>query len=201
MTDQEAALLIEEFRVPQHVRRHCRAVADFAVELGKKLIAAGEKVNIDLLRRAALVHDFVRVVDFKKFDPASFPDPANKEDIRFWLELRKKYTGLHHAEAGARILEERGFNDIATLVRKHRFLQIKEGFINWEEKLLYYADKRTKHDQVVPLRERLDDGRRRNAPETQKASEAEELNVKVLELEEEILSKINKRPPSKKAPL
>lgn len=190
MTDIQVAQLIKEFRMPLHVRRHCAAVANFALELGEKLIASGEKIDLNLLRHAALLHDFVRVVDFKEFNPHVFPDPVNDEDILVWKGLRAKYAGLHHAQAGARILEERGFHDVAKLVRRHLFLQIKEGFDSWEEKLLYYADKRIKHDKIVPLKERLEDGRRRNAPETMNTKEALELDQKVFALEKEILKKI-----------
>ncbi|MBI2638672.1 HD domain-containing protein [Candidatus Peregrinibacteria bacterium] len=195
MTDDEVSGLIEEFHMPLHVQRHCAAVANFAKELGKKLIAAGEKMDLKLLHHAALLHDLVRVVDFKKFEPEEFPDPISAKDIAFWKMLREKYKGLHHAEAGARILEERGFKEIARLVRSHRFLQIKEGFNSWEEKILYYADKRTKHDKVVTLKERLADGRQRNAPETENTKEAAELDEKVFTLEREILTKIGEAKP------
>lgn len=188
MTDHDVAHLIEEFHVPKHVRRHCAAVANFAIQLGEKLVARGETINLTLLRHAALLHDFVRVVDFRVFDPAQFPDPATPEEITFWEALRGKYKGLHHALAGAEILEARGFHEIATLVKKHRYLQIKEGFDSWEEKLLYYADKRTKHDRIVPLKERLADGRVRNAPETTGSKESGELDQKIFDLEREILT-------------
>lgn len=187
MTDHEISNLIQEFHVPLHVRGHCEVVANFAIELAEKLIASGEKINLELLRSAALLHDLVRVVDFKKFDPAKFPDPVTQEDIECWKELRKKYAGMHHALAGAKILEERGFPEIAKLIEKHRYLQIIEGFNSWEEKILYYADKRTKHDKIVSLKERLEDGRKRNAPETIGTLGAKELDEKVYALEQEIM--------------
>lgn len=186
MTDQQLSQIIAEFHVPLHVRRHCAAVAEFALELGKKLIAVGEKIDLPLLRQAALLHDLVRIVDFREFHPEKFPDPVTAEDIACWRELRKKYTGMHHALAGSRILEERGFPEIAKLVKKHRYLQIVEGFDSWEEKLLYYADKRTKHDKIVSLKERLEDGRKRNAPETIGTISAKELDEKIYTLEREI---------------
>ncbi len=193
MTDQQVARLIEEFRMPLHVRRHCAAVANFACELGRKLIAAGEKVDLTLLRHAALLHDLVRVVDFRKFKPEEFPDPVTPEDVSFWKILREKYKGMHHADAGAQILTERGFSETAKLVSRHRFLQIKDGFDSWEEKLLYYADKRTKHDHVVDLQERLDDGRKRNVPGMEYTEEARGLDEKVFALEREILTKIGEQ--------
>lgn len=194
MTDRDAAKLIEEFRPPRHVVRHCAAVADFAIELGKRLILKGEKVNLSLLRHAALLHDLLRICDFRNFSPENFPDPASKEDIKFWKTQREKFSGMGHEEACARILEERGFKDVARLVRKHRYVQILEGLDSWEEKLLYYADKRTKHDKIVPLKERLLDGRRRNAPETIGDPDSKKIDEKIFELEREIFTKFEEEP-------
>lgn len=190
MTDQEVTNLITEFHVPLHIQRHCAAVCDFALELGRKLVASGEKIDLVLLRHAALLHDLVRVCDFRQFNPEKFPDPISKEDIKIWEKLRKKYAGMHHAEAAAKILRERGFFDVAQIVAKHKFLQIEQGFNTWEEKLLYYADKRIEHDKVLPLRQRLEHGRKRNAPETIGQKSSQELDKKVFALEQEIYSTI-----------
>lgn len=190
MTDQEVSKLIEEFRVPLHVRRHCAAVADFCVELGEKLIKAGIKIDLKLLRHAALLHDLLRVIDFKTFEPEKFPDPITAEDVDFLKKLREKYRGMHHADAVAQILRERGCSDIASVVEKHKYVQIKDGFKTWEEKILYYGDKRIKHNKVVPLAERLADGRKRNYPYIKGEEPDDELDKGVFELEKEILEKI-----------
>ncbi len=184
-------MLIEEFHVPRHVMRHCEGVATFAVKLGGKFIAAGEKIDLDLLYQAAMVHDLVRVVDFGHFHPEKFPGGFTQQDLEVWEALRKKYAGIHHADAGAQILEERGFSKIAEVVRAHRFIHIKIGFKSWEERILYYADKRVKHDKIVTLEERLRDGRIRNAHIIKRTEEESEiLNRKVFELEKEIFEKI-----------
>jgi hypothetical protein len=131
-----------------------------------------------------------RVIDFKKFDPKNWPDKVTEQDIAFWEALRKKYAGRGHEEVAAEILRERGFPEIAEVILKHRYLQIKKGFDRWEEKLLYYADKRTSHDTVVSLKERLKDGRLRNAPETIGTPESQEIDEKIFALEHEILSRL-----------
>lgn len=186
MTDLQVSQLIEEFRVPLHVRRHCAAVADFSVELGQKIISAGHAVNLTLLRHAALLHDMMRVIDFRSFTPEKFPDPASKEDIEFWKNLRAKYASRGHEDVAAEILASRGFGEVAEVIRKHRFLQIEKGFDTWEEKLLYYADKRVMHDQIVPLATRLEDGRRRNGLEHEDPKMQEKIEEKVFLLEREI---------------
>lgn len=189
MTDQEVLSLIALFQTPLHVQRHCIAVADFAVKLGEALVARGEKINLTLVRHAALLHDLVRVVDFRGFAPETFPDPVTPEQIEFWKMLRVKYAGIHHADVGADILAERGFDEVANVVRKHRFTQIERGLDTWEEKLVYYADKRAKHDKIVPLGERLADGKIRNLIETNTTEESLMLDKKIHLLEEEIFTK------------
>lgn len=192
MTEDQLQSLIEEFHVPLHIRRHSEKVEEFSHELGEQLVKAGEKIDLELLRQSALLHDIVRLVDFKHFNPQKFHQPITKEDLEIWESIRKKYAGMHHAVAAAKILRERGFPKIAQVVEKHRYLQIKEGFDTWEEKLLYYADKRVKHDEIVPLEERLNDGRERNAPETKHLKETIETDQKVFALEKEIMDAIKR---------
>lgn len=190
MTDREVSKLIKEFKVPLHVQRHCAAVAKFCVELGKKMIAAGIKIDLKLLRQAAMLHDLLRIIDFKTLEPEKFPDPVSPEDIEFWKQLREKFSGMHHADAAAQILCERGFHDVAQIIKTHKYVQIKDSFKTWEEKILYYGDKRVQHDKIVALAERLADGRKRNFPFISGEEPDDELDKKVFELEKEILKKI-----------
>ena len=54
---------------------------------------------------------------------------------------------------------------IGKIIRKHNFICILDetpnGLNSWEEKLLYYADKRVRHDQLVSLQDRLNDLKKR----------------------------------------
>lgn len=184
----EIIQLYAEFHTPPHVREHCGMVEYVAVEFGKKFLEKGILVNLELIKAAALLHDFVRIVDFRTFEPEKFPFKPSEEDVEFWKKLREKYSGRHHAEVGAEILREKRFQEVAEVVRKHRFLQIEEGFETWEEKIVYYADKRVKHAKIVTLQERLKEGRQRNAPETADSQKAEALDQKVFTLEKEILN-------------
>lgn len=188
MTDKEVKELIDEYMVPLHVQRHCGAVAAFAVGLAEKLISKGEKIDINLVRQAAMLHDFVRIVDFRTFTPEKFPDHATPAQIEFWKNLREKYKGMHHADAAADILEALGHRKIAEVIRKHKFLQIEKGFDTWEERIVYYADKRVKHHTVVPLKERLEDGRKRNFSDMQGSVNSQELDKKIYALEKHIMA-------------
>lgn len=52
--------LFDEYRTPDHVRRHCDAVTDAAVKIGRALNRAGSDLDIDLIEGAARVHDVAR---------------------------------------------------------------------------------------------------------------------------------------------
>ena len=66
----------------------------------------------------------------------------------------------HHEAAMAKFLSNQGEKKLATLVKKHGFFSIDD-LKTWEEKILYYADKRVDHDQIVGLKKRFLEGRRR----------------------------------------
>src|SRR3989338_2492350 len=106
-TDKEIIALYSEFHTPPHVREHCGMVTHACEILAKKFEVKGIKINWPLLKAAALLHDFVRVVDFRTFDPEKFPFEPSDEDIKFWIDLREKYKGRHHADVGAEILKNK----------------------------------------------------------------------------------------------
>ncbi|MBI2453796.1 HDIG domain-containing protein [Candidatus Peregrinibacteria bacterium] len=188
MTPLDIANILSEFHVPIHVRRHCVTVAELAFSLAQNISRAGHPVDAELVRRAALLHDFMRVIDFCDFHPEKFPVHGSADDVAYWEKIRAEYSGIGHEEAAAKILRERGFTEEAGLIEQHRYRQVIEGFDSLEAKILYYADKRAKHDEIVPLAARLEEGRRRNVPETIGTPEAAAVDEKIFALEREIQS-------------
>ena len=63
ITDEEIKKLYEEYNTPDHVKAHCRAVADVAVNLGESLNKHGYSLDIDLINGAGLAHDIARTCD------------------------------------------------------------------------------------------------------------------------------------------
>ncbi len=191
MNYEEAQELIEEFHVPKHIRRHCEQVAKICKFLGERMPG----VNLELLENAALLHDLVRICDFTVWNPSNMPDEHSKESKKKWEEIRKQYLGKPHEQAVYEILSERGERELANLVKSHRFANIIDGELKtWEEKILYYADKRVEGDEIVPLQQRLEKGKKRNAitPEQKRISD---LAVpKILALEKEICEKAGIEP-------
>ncbi len=176
--------LLEEFHVPAHIRRHSEKVAAICRFIGEKI----DGVDLDLLEKAAMLHDLVRICDFTKWNPQNFPDKHPEESHQKWEEIREKHKDKSHEEAAYEVLAERGEKKVAELIRSHRFQIIlePEPFKTWEEKILYYADKRVEHDQIVSLEERLDRGKERNAVTEDQKARSDEARPKIYALEKEI---------------
>ena len=155
--------------MPKHIRSHMEKVAQVAVLLGLKIKERGFPVQIQLLRQACLLHDIVKVCEISNFNGSPLSSSA-QDDISTWEKLRAKYRDIGHVRAASEILEDLGEHEIAQIILKHRFdALIDENAssqpVTWEEKLLYYADKRVRHDRLVTIKERLEDGRRRYFPD------------------------------------
>ena len=69
--------------------------------------------------------------------------------------------GCRHSELGAEICKDLGYENLSEIVKEHVFLsdysgtQCHSGYFRAKE-IVYYADKRVKHDQVVTLEDRLE---------------------------------------------
>lgn len=57
---EECEAILEAQAVEPRIRRHCRAVADLAVAIAERLIAAGVALDLDLVRAGGLVHDVAK---------------------------------------------------------------------------------------------------------------------------------------------
>ena len=63
---EECLAILEEYHVPTHIISHSKTVAKLAVFLAQRLNENGEAVDITLLEGACLLHDLLRVHDFKE---------------------------------------------------------------------------------------------------------------------------------------
>ena len=187
----EIPKLYKKYHVPLHVIAHMQKVQEVAEKLSDAFIKKGVKVRKNLVKKGALLHDVLRICDFRTFEPEKFPQKVTKQDIKIWLDLRKKYQKIGHAKAMSQILKAMNETTLAKIVEKHDFLRIDD-LENWEEKILYYADKRVDQDRIVPLEKRLTEGAKRNRTEIDESPGKTER--KIFELEKEIISVIGKLP-------
>jgi len=199
-TRKECQAIIEEHHVPPHIVKHSMAVAKLAVFLAQRLTEKGITVDVNLVDRACLLHDIIRICDFKELDYSRFEQPVTAEDKAKWQQLRAKYEGIPHEYAAYDILKDK-FPALALTIKKHRYIAVldeEEKPNTWEEKLVYYADKRVMHDKIVSLEERLTEAHKRNVffydTEAQSKIITAKVDPLIYRLEKEIFDEIGLKP-------
>lgn len=130
--------MMEDFSMWENIRRHSFMVARVAELLQRHLMETGQATETpdrDLVIAGALLHDIAKT-------------KCLMENCR-------------HAEIGALLCNELGFPQIGEIVANHvilsdfRHKSYAAGSFNAME-LVFYADKRVRHDEVVPLDARLE---------------------------------------------
>ena len=200
-TRKECLALLAEYHIPPHIVSHSRAVAKLAVFLAHRLNEKGAAVDVTLLEGACLLHDLLRVHDFKEPDFNRFERTLPEQEKAKWQRLRAKYKASSHEDAACDILKEK-YPALALTIKRHRYMALldeEDRPDTWEEKLLYYADKRVMHETIVPLKERLAEGHKRNVFSHGSAAQSKINTTKVdpliYEMEKRIFEKIGLDPP------
>jgi len=163
-THKQCFDLLQEYRVPRHIMRHCLVAAQLGVFLAGKLRERGVRIDIDLVDRACLLHDLVRTCDFHEPDYDKFEQTVTEEDKAKWEQIRARYKDTNHEDAACDILKDK-YPVLALTIKKHRYTAILDEALRprtWEEKIVYYADMRVMGDRIVPLKVRLQDAHIRN---------------------------------------
>jgi len=123
--------LMERYRMLPNIMDHSLVVGRVAGLIGLGLQRQGLDVSIELIVAGALLHDIAKTQCLG--------------------------NGANHADQGRTICLGHGFTELADIVAEH--VVLKDGVAArfcTEKEIVYYADKRVKHDQVVSLGERLD---------------------------------------------
>jgi uncharacterized protein len=135
----ECQRLFEQFAMLDNIRNHSILVAAVAGGLVDGLIRTaktpGPPANREKTIASALLHDIAKTLCIK--------------------------TGCHHADIGREICIDLGYPEIGEIVAEHVVLKnfstelYRQGVFGAKE-LVFYADKRVRHDEVVSLTDRLD---------------------------------------------
>ena len=71
-TEQQCLEYFQQYKVPQNILEHCQKVRIIAVYIAEKLQQAGEKVNLELVERMALLHDLFKIACIDKLGPNKY---------------------------------------------------------------------------------------------------------------------------------
>lgn len=125
---EECLQILEDNNVPANIIAHSSAVCDLSLKIASLLEKRGISINRELVAAGALLHDI------------------------------KKQDSNDHVIEGARFIKSLGLPEVALVIRKHGLYHIDNGEFaprTWEEKIVFYADKRVKGDKVVSIEERF----------------------------------------------
>jgi uncharacterized protein len=192
------------FRVPENIVEHLIKVNSFAVFLAEELNKKGIYVNVDLVDRASILHDVMKIIELNNFLDFINPESnkrviVSKKDRLVWMEFKKKYFNLSHEEAAYLLFKEK-YPDMALIIKKHGYNNLSdENTLNtWEEKIVHYADKRVTHSKIVSMSERLEEGHKRyeqkNLLKGIDKTFQEKTDAKLFELEREIFNNLDFKP-------
>ena len=127
-TKEQCLKILQDNNVPDNIIAHSKAVCDFAMKVVGLLEKKGINVNRGLIAAGALLHDI-------------------------------KKLSANHVIGGYELVKSLGFPEVATIIKKHGLYYLEdEEFIpqTWEEKIVFYADKRVKDDKIVSIGERFE---------------------------------------------
>jgi uncharacterized protein len=122
--------LMEQYHMLPNIKDHSIVVARVAEIITNSLMAIGHDLSMDKVIAGALLHDIGKTACLD-----------NDDD---------------HAAKGVEICLAHNLEPIADIVGEHVILRNYSSKGNYTEKeIVYYADKRVNHDQVVSLEDRL----------------------------------------------
>ena len=122
--------LMEQYHMLPNIKAHSIIVARVAEIITSDLMGVGHELSMDRIIAGALLHDIGKTACLD-----------NDDD---------------HAAKGVEIVLAHNLKPIADIVGEHVILENYSTGNNFTEKeIVYYADKRVNHDQVVSLEERL----------------------------------------------
>jgi len=165
-TQEQCYQLMCEMKMMDHIVVHSMQVCRVATYLADQLKSRQNRLNSDLIRAAALLHDITKTRSFK--------------------------TRENHALTGGQFLAEQGYRHVGELVRQHvRLDDYPDPLVLGEAEIINYADKRVLHDRVVSLDKRLDDILEKNGQAQEQQERIRWLWEKTLELEAKIFADLS----------
>jgi len=206
-TRKECFDIIKKYHVPPNIVKHSLAAAKLAVFLAEKLKEKDMAVDVELVERACLLHDIARICEVKESDYNNIGMTVTEQRRRascgektVWDKLKTEYKAAHHEDIAYELLKEQ-YPVLALTIKKHRYVSVLDESDRpdtWEEKIVYYADKRVMHERIMSLKERLDDAHQRNAHlrqmKGQNKIDTDKVDRLIFELEEEIFTAIGLDP-------
>lgn len=191
MDRKDIQKLYKKCHTPLHVQKHMHQVSEVAGVIAAQMKHMGRNVDQAFINDLALVHDLMKAIAFKEYNANSFLKPPTEEDIEYWKIMKKKYKGKD-VEATSEVLRKTRQKKLADAVLSQQFdavISKDHPLKTLEEKVVYYADKRVAHTEIVPLTARLKEGYLRyHGKRKPKSVRLKKIELAIYMLEEEIFT-------------
>ena len=118
-------------RMLPNIKEHSKQVLKVALAIVDNLVP-NNKINKDLVAAGSLLHDITKT--------------------------RSLTTKENHDKTGGLLLREHGFPNVAEIIEEH--VELKNYSLNdelKEKEIVFYADKRVTHNEIVNIEERVSD--------------------------------------------
>ncbi len=163
---------MDQYHMLEHIKAHSVVVARVARMIAEGLRDVNMDISVLKTTVGALMHDIGKTPSLT--------------------------SGENHAELGKQICIENGLDEIADIVGEH--VKLKDYHLNGtnsEKVVVFYADKRVKHDKIVTLEERQDYILKRYGRDQEQLCKAIKLNFKrCWQVEEKLFCKLKFSPES-----
>lgn len=179
---EECTRIWDHYRTPKPVRDHCRAVAEWALDMARKLAAAGYPADLQVVEAAALLHDVAR-------EKADHPAEGARILLKEGYPAVASIILRHHDWERGRAAEPGQDAETGTAAEP---VTIRNTEL--EAAIVYLADKRVQGTRPVSLKERFEKSRRRCQcqPDAEKALAARERRYRqALAIEAALMKKIH----------
>ncbi|OIP23888.1 hypothetical protein AUK11_04410 [bacterium CG2_30_37_16] len=129
-TKKQCEKIWQEYNIPAPIIKHMELVSEICVFLGERLEKRGDKIDLEALKSAALLHDLDKIMIGR--------------------------NERNHGFLTADILERRGIRELSGMIKKHALANITDATNKpeaIEEKVLFHSDK-IASDKVISLEDR-----------------------------------------------
>jgi len=160
-TREECLMIMARYGMLDHIVEHSLKVAKVALFLSSELNKKGQRIDLGLVEAASLLHDITKTTSLR-----------TKED---------------HCITGYHLLKEIGYERVGVIVAQHVWpSKTGDGSCVSEEEIVNYADKRVRHNAIVPLEERFNDLKKRYGRNEESIAYLERLERAIVEIENKI---------------
>lgn len=142
-TREECEKLLSEYHTPEHVKGHCRAVADVACKIAGALNQHGYALDTELILAAGMLHDIARVEEEHGAVGAQYVRTLGYEEESRIIEVHMTYSPFPD-------IKDITETDLVCLGDK---LVVEDAYAGLDKRIEYVVQKaiRNGHGDIEPI--------------------------------------------------